>query len=57
MLTALDKYLNANPTSEDAIREARLFAAKTGFPKLIWAAIDGTHIKVCTLWISIMPEY
>ena len=53
MVTTLDKYLNANPTSEDAIQEARLFAAKTGFPKLIWAAIDGTHIKVHTLLVSI----
>ena len=34
------------PTLEEAKREARLFAARSGFPEPIWAAIDGTHILV-----------
>ena len=40
------KYMDPNPSKADAIREARLFHNRTGFPRLVFAAIDGTHIKV-----------
>ena len=34
------------PTEEQARREADLFHAKSRFPRLIWGAIDGTHVDV-----------
>ena len=34
------------PSDEEAMREARLFQSKTGFPSIAWASIDGTHITV-----------
>ena len=49
----LEKYLTA-PTEDQAIKEARLFHARTGFPKLIFAAVDGTHIKVLQSSISLI---
>jgi hypothetical protein len=34
------------PTTEEAIKEAKLFSATSGFPPIIFGAIDGCHI-VC----------
>ena len=42
----VDNFITPNPTEDDAIREARLYNARTGFPTMIFGAIDGTHIKV-----------
>jgi hypothetical protein len=34
------------PTQEEAIKEAKLFSAASGFPPIVFGAIDGTHVIV-----------
>jgi hypothetical protein len=34
------------PSSREALHEADLFHARSGFPKIVWGAIDGTHITI-----------
>ena len=41
----IKKHLR-RPTREEAKNEADHFHRKTGFPKMVYAAIDGTHIGV-----------
>ena len=34
------------PDEDQAKEEARLFSLKSGFPPIVWSALDGTHCKV-----------
>ena len=34
------------PDENEARRQANLFHAKSGFPRLVFGAIDGTHVRV-----------
>ena len=43
----IEKYITPNPSLQDCVTEARLFNRRTGFPTMIFAALDGTHVKVC----------
>jgi hypothetical protein len=49
-INVLHKYLVPNyirlPTQSEAKEEAELFHQASGFPALVWGAVDGTHIKV-----------
>ena len=34
------------PTEEEAKMEAALFSQKSGFPPIVWASLDGTHVEI-----------
>ena len=34
------------PTQEEAKMEAELFSQKSGFPPIVWASLDGTHVEI-----------
>ena len=42
------------PTEEQALKEAKTYQSKNGFPPIAWGAIDGTHIPVSLLEIELV---